>query len=147
VQLALQPPRAFSASAVTRRRRKQLAGKVVRITGSSRGFGLALAREFASLKCRLALCERDRDELERARRKLALAGREVFTVVCDFSDRNAIKDMVGLVTRHYGRIDILVNNVGEIMVSSFENLDVGDFERAMAVMFWGTPIRRSRCCD
>lgn len=32
----------------------------------------------------------------------------------------------------------MVNNAGEIMVSPFENLEVADFERAMAVMFWGT---------
>jgi short-subunit dehydrogenase len=46
--------------------------------------------------------------------------------------------MVNAVSRHYGQIDILVNNAGEIMVSPFENLEVADFERAMAVMFWGT---------
>ena len=46
--------------------------------------------------------------------------------------------MIDAVSRHYGHIDILVNNAGEIMVSPFENLTTADFERAMAVMFWGT---------
>jgi short-subunit dehydrogenase len=129
---------ALLGPALTRSRRKQLAGKVVLITGGSRGFGLALAREFASLKCRLALCARDRDELERAERVLAPADCEVFTVICDVSDRNAILSAVDIVTRHYGHIDVLVNNAGEIMVSPLENLTIPDFERAMAVMFWGT---------
>ena len=46
--------------------------------------------------------------------------------------------MIDAVGAHFGQIDILVNNAGEIMVSPFENLDIEDFERAMAVMFWGT---------
>jgi short-subunit dehydrogenase len=129
---------ALFRAATARSRRKQLAGRVVLITGGSRGFGLALAHELAPLKCRLALCARDRDELERAKRALAPTGCEVFTVDCDVSDRNAVTGAVDSVIRHLGRIDILVNNAGEIMVSPFENLEVADFERAMAVMFWGT---------
>ncbi len=66
---------ALMRAAVIRRRRKQLAGKVVLITGGSRGFGLALAREFASLDCRLALCTRDPDELERAQRQFGACGK------------------------------------------------------------------------
>jgi short-subunit dehydrogenase len=120
-----------------RARRKALAGQVVLITGGSRGFGLALAREFASLGCRLALCARDQDELVRAQQTLARAGHEVFTFTCDISDRDAVIAMVDAVSRHYGQIDILVNNAGEILVSPFENLKIADFERAMAVMFWG----------
>lgn len=122
-------------AARSRARRKRLAGEVVLITGGSRGFGLALAREFAKLECRIALCARDQNELERARQTLGCAGHEVFTVACDISDRDGVVAMVDAVTSHYGHIDILVNNAGEIMVSPFENLEVADFERAMAVMF------------
>jgi len=119
-------------------RRKTLAGQVVLITGGSRGFGLALARELAVLDCRIALCARDRDELQRAKQTLQDAGHEVFTVPCDISNEAEVSTMVEAVTSHYGRIDILVNNAGEIMVSPLENLTIPDFERAMAVMFWGT---------
>jgi len=120
-----------------RARRKKLAGQVVVITGGSRGFGLALAREFASLGCRIAICARNRDELEQARASLALAASEVIAVTCDISDRDEVATMIDAVRRHYGHIDILVNNAGQIMVSPLENLDRADFERAMAVMFWG----------
>jgi short-subunit dehydrogenase len=135
-----------------RDRRKKMAGKVVLITGGSRGFGLALAREFVSLQCDVAICARDHDELTRAQQTLADAHRDVFAVACDITDRDAVSAMVDDVIRHYGRIDVLVNNAGEITVSPFENLDVPDFERAMAVMFWGTlyttlavlPLMKSR---
>ncbi len=81
-------------AARTRARRKKLAGRAVLITGGSRGFGLALAREFASLRCRIALCARNRDELEQAQASLALADHEVFTVACDISDRDGVAAMV-----------------------------------------------------
>jgi short-subunit dehydrogenase len=129
---------ALFGAARARPRRKKLAGQVVLITGGSRGFGLALAREFASLGCRLALCARAQEELERAQQTLARAGHEVFTFICDISDGDGVTAMVDAVSRHYGHIDILVNNAGEILVSPFENLKLADFERAMAVMFWGT---------
>ncbi len=122
----------------TRARRRKLSGQVVLITGGSRGFGLALAREFGNLECRIALCARDGDELKRAQEALALDCREVFTVLCDISDRDGVAAMVDAVRTHFGQIDILVNNAGEIMVSPFENLELADFERSMAVMFWGT---------
>jgi short-subunit dehydrogenase len=124
-------------SARARARRKRLAGQVVLITGGSRGFGLALASEFAKLPCRLAICARNHDELTRAQQILARAGHEIFTVACDISDPDGATAMIDAVTRHYGHIDILVNNAGEIMVSPFENLEAADFERALAVMFWG----------
>ena len=119
-------------------RRQRLAGQVVLITGGSRGFGLALARELAKLQCRIALCARDQAELERARNTLERVGHRVFTIPCDISDQEKVRATVEAVRCHYGKIDILVNNAGEIMVSPFENLEVADFERAMAVMFWGT---------
>jgi NAD(P)-dependent dehydrogenase (short-subunit alcohol dehydrogenase family) len=124
-------------AAGARARQKALAGPVVLITGGSRGFGLALARQFGSLRCRLAVCARDPQELARAQQTLEHAGYEVVAFTCDISDRDGAAAMVNGVSRHYGHIDILLNNAGEILVSPLENLTIADFERAMAVMFWG----------
>jgi short-subunit dehydrogenase len=129
---------ALCGRTLARHQRGKLAGQVVVITGGSRGFGLALAREFARLNCRIALCARDSAELRRAQDSFAGTRCEVITVTCDITDRAAVATMVDTVVQHYGHIDILINNAGEIMVSPFENLQLADFERAMAVMFWGT---------
>jgi short-subunit dehydrogenase len=117
--------------------RKSLAGQVVLITGGSRGLGLALAREFGSLGCRVAICARDQDGLDRAKQILTEMNYDVFAIAGDVSDRNSVDNVVRATRHHYGEIDILVNNAGEIMVSPLENLAIEDFERAMAVMFWG----------
>jgi NAD(P)-dependent dehydrogenase (short-subunit alcohol dehydrogenase family) len=79
-----------AALALFRATRQGLAEKTSRsvlITGGSRGFGLALAREFAKLRCRIALCARDPGELKRVQPTLAQAGHEVFTLSCDISDK------------------------------------------------------------
>jgi len=52
--------------ALQRWRQEDVHGQVVLITGSSRGLGLALAREFARAGCRLVLCARDPQELAHA---------------------------------------------------------------------------------
>ena len=60
-------------AALRRWRAYDLRGKSVLITGGSRGLGLVLAREFAAGGARVAICARDRGELERA--QMDLAGR------------------------------------------------------------------------
>ena len=127
---------AVATTISARVRRQRLAGQVVFITGGSRGFGLALACEFAKLDCRIALCARDSEELVRAKGVLKQLGHEIFTVTCDVTNKEMVNAAVQAVLDHYGQIDILINNAGEIMVSPFENLEMADFERAMAVMFW-----------
>ena len=59
----------------------------VLITGSSRGLGLAPAREFARVGCRLVLAARDAQELARARQDLTQRGAEVLAVPCDVTDQ------------------------------------------------------------
>jgi NAD(P)-dependent dehydrogenase (short-subunit alcohol dehydrogenase family) len=118
-------------------RAADLRGQVVLITGGSRGLGLTLARQFAEEGCRIALCARDEEELSRARTDLEELGAEVMIERCDVSDRDRVEEMVAAVAARMGGIDIVVNNAGIIQVGPFEAMTPGDFERAMAVNFWG----------
>src|SRR5919107_4014402 len=77
----------------------RLRGRVVLITGGSRGLGLALAREVASRGGRLAICGRDPASLERARASLSRAGAEVVAVPCDVTDRDSVEALVEEVHR------------------------------------------------
>jgi NAD(P)-dependent dehydrogenase (short-subunit alcohol dehydrogenase family) len=120
-----------------RKAEADLRGAVALITGGSRGLGLALSRELAQQGCRLAICARDESELEAARIDLQQFGTEVLATPCDVSDQAQVAAMVEAVTRHYGRIDILVNNAGIIVVAPVETLTRADFERVMAINFWG----------
>lgn len=113
------------------------AGKTVLITGGSRGLGLVLARGFAAEGARVAVCARDPKELERARADLASRGADAFAFPCDVTDRAQVRELVEVVTRHFGRVDVLVNNAGVIQVGPVEEMTLEDYEQAMAVHFWG----------
>jgi NAD(P)-dependent dehydrogenase (short-subunit alcohol dehydrogenase family) len=118
-------------------RAADLHGQVVLITGGSRGLGLALARQFAREGCRIALCARDEQELERAREAVAQVGVDVFVRRCDVTDRDAVEELVKALVAHFGHLDVVVNNAGIIQVGPFDVMTPGDFERAMAANFWG----------
>lgn len=115
-----------------------LFGAVAIITGGSRGLGFLIARELAREGCRLAICARDPDELERARLDLERRGAEVIAIRCDVADPVAASNLVSETERRLGPVDILVNNASIIQVAPIEALGVKDFQRALAVNFWGT---------
>src|SRR5947209_3343625 len=114
----------IAARALLRRARSaDLAGEVVLITGGSRGLGLAMAREFATEGCRIAVCARDRAELD-------AVDSDFYGVECDVTDRRQVERMLDKVQRHYGAIDILVNNAGVIQSGPIEAMTLADFEEA-----------------
>jgi len=129
---------AAAASAFLQRRSGfPLRGKVVFITGGSRGLGLAMAEEFARRGAQIAICARDSEELERARQTIEReAGGTVTTLVCDVSDRDQVESAVRRIQDQFGGIDVLVNNAGVIAVGPVENQTIGDFEEAMKINFW-----------
>ena len=115
---------------------KFFAGKVVVITGGSRGLGLVLARRLRAEGARLALVARDAGELERAHCDLG-GSDEVFTVPCDLSQPAQIKDAVARIARRFGRIDALFNVAGVIQAGPLQNMLPADFEEEMQLHFWG----------
>ena len=130
----------LAASAVIYRAvrpRYTFADKVVLITGGSRGLGLVLARELADRGAKIAICARDRVELQRAKEDLASYGAEVFDVLCDVREQVQVDEMITDVRSRFGRIDVLINNAGVIQVGPLDAQTQADFEDAMQVHFWG----------
>jgi NAD(P)-dependent dehydrogenase (short-subunit alcohol dehydrogenase family) len=116
---------------------ERLRGRVVVITGGSRGLGLALAREFAAEGCRLALCARDELELTRAQVELERTGAEVFAQRCNVADRNQVEAFAAAIVARFGAIDLVVNNAGVVQVGPFDTMTLIDFGQAMNINFWG----------
>jgi NAD(P)-dependent dehydrogenase (short-subunit alcohol dehydrogenase family) len=123
--------------AIRRQNTIDFRGRVVVITGGSRGLGLAIARELADQGARLALLARDVAELERARDDIAARGAEVLVRSCDVRDRSDVQAAIAAVVERFGRIDVLVNNAGVIQVSPLDHLKIADFEDALATHIWG----------
>jgi len=129
----------------SRRRRgadgKRSGGRVVLITGGSRGLGLALAERFAREGSRLVLTARDMEELTEARNRL-LKGRvvrsaeDVLLIPADLTDQTQAVNLVEHAIAHFGRIDVLINNAGVIEVGPVEDQPLEAYRRAMATNFF-----------
>jgi len=132
----------YGISAVRRaRRHNYFDGKVVLITGGSRGFGLALATEFAKHGARLILTARNLEELEHARKKLLTANlglleEDIAIFPCDLTDAEQTRKMIEMATSQFGTIDVLVNNAGIITVGPVENQSLDAFHMAMESNFY-----------
>jgi NAD(P)-dependent dehydrogenase (short-subunit alcohol dehydrogenase family) len=123
--------------ALRNRRTIDLAGKVVVITGGSRGLGLVLARALVERGARVAICARDAEELARARRELEALGGDVLTAQCDVTVRDDVMGFIAAVEDDFGAIDVLINNAGTIQVGPIELMTAEDFEQALAVNLRG----------
>ncbi|PZR96701.1 MAG: NAD(P)-dependent oxidoreductase, partial [Candidatus Chloroheliales bacterium] len=94
---------------------------VVIITGASSGLGEATARLFTAQGAKVALVSRSAESISRLASELPGS----LAVPTDMRDANAIASMVADVYAHYKRIDVLINNAGQGMVSPLEHTDIG----------------------
>jgi NAD(P)-dependent dehydrogenase (short-subunit alcohol dehydrogenase family) len=130
---------AFIGSRLARARHAiDFGGRVVLITGGSRGLGLVLARKLAAEGARLVLMARDERELDRAKRLLEEECRaDVLVVRCDVRRRADVRAAVAYILEQRVNVDVLINNAGVIQVGPLEHMEHEDFENAMATHFWG----------
>lgn len=121
------------------RRRYDLRGRVVVITGGSRGLGLVLARRFVREGAKVALLARDPDALDRAAHELRAlrAGAEALPVPCDVRRPRQVEDAIERVVATWGRLDVLVSCAGIVQVGPLEHMTLDDFQDALAVHVLG----------
>lgn len=89
-----------------------LKDKVVIVTGASRGIGRAIAHGFAEEGARLSICGRTPDTLQRVTDELTARGAQAFAKPTDVTDGTQVHAFMTATLEKYGRIDVVVNNVG-----------------------------------
>jgi short-subunit dehydrogenase len=90
--------------------------RVALVTGGSGGLGLAIAGAFAAAGCRVAIVARDVGKLAKAENELrGRFGERVMSVAADVTRDEDVARMFAEVRTRFGRIDVLVNNVGRSM--------------------------------
>ena len=111
----------------------ELLDKVAIVTGSSRGLGLASARALVSEGCRVTLTARGIDALDRAASDLGVyAGRDrVLAVAADVSTEAGAAEVVARTVERFGRLDILVNNVGKAGGADIVSTSDADWQSAL----------------
>ncbi len=124
----------------------QLQGKTAVITGSSRGLGFASARALLGEGCDVTICARGAERLDEAAGELragAAAGARVLAVQADLTTPAGIQLVIEGSAATFGRLDILVNNVGLARGGGIEDTPDAEWQEA----FDGTlypAIRASR---
>lgn len=90
----------------------RLDGKVVVITGASKGIGKAIAFAFAAAGAKVVLAARTRETLEQVAAELRENGAEVLAVPTDVTNTDAVKQLIQRTLDVYQHLDILINNAG-----------------------------------
>jgi len=87
--------------------------KTALVTGASRGIGFVVASQLAEAGYNLAICGTTQATIDKAAEQIrSLCGVEVLAKAVDVSDREQMQDFVQETAKHYGRLDVLVNNAG-----------------------------------
>lgn len=110
-------------------------GKVVAITGASRGIGAAAARVFAAAGAKVALLARSEREIDGLAAEI---GPAALALRCDVADWASVQQAVATVVQRFGRLDVLVNNAGTIdPITRLADVDPAAWGRAVDVNLKG----------
>src|ERR1700758_1571315 len=93
-----------------------LKGKVVLVTGASTGIGAGCAKAFGERGARVAVhYNSSEDAAQAVARSIVEAGGQAFIVQGDLHSSATCERVVGAVAKHFGRIDVLINNAGALV--------------------------------
>ncbi len=117
----------------------QIAGKVVLITGASRGIGEATARVFAAAGARVALMARGSDQITRIAAEIREEhGVDALAVAGDVSRYGDVAAAVGAVTARFGGLDVLIGNAGVLdPIAHLAEADPEDWGRVIDINLKG----------
>ena len=110
--------------------RFSLTGQVAVVTGAGRGIGAATATALAEAGADLVISARTAEQLGEVAQRIEAQGRRAVVVPADLSDLDAVAALVDRAREAYGRLDLVVNNVGGAMPRPFMDTSPGRLEQA-----------------
>jgi NAD(P)-dependent dehydrogenase (short-subunit alcohol dehydrogenase family) len=114
-----------------------LDGKVVLVTGGSRGIGKGIARGMAGEGASVAIAARPSEALTETERELRDAGATVLAVPTDVTDEGQVERLFGAVVDRFGRLDVLVNNAGAFDGGPLDELSLEAWNKVIGVNLTG----------
>jgi NADP-dependent 3-hydroxy acid dehydrogenase YdfG len=116
---------------------RRLEGTVALVTGASSGIGEATARMLADEGAAVALVARRRDRLERLAGEIGAQGGRAVVVEADITDAAAAREAVERTVRELGRLDVLINNAGVMLLGPIVDAPVDEWERMVDINLRG----------
>lgn len=106
-------------------------GKAALVTGAGRGIGAAIAVALAQAGADVLISARTQEQLDAVAGQVSAAGRRAVTVQADLSDLTAAAALPDTAAAEFGRLDIVVNNVGGAMPRPFASTAPRHLMRAL----------------
>lgn len=117
---------------------RDLADKVVVITGASSGIGRGAAQAFAAAGARVVLAARRGDLLAALAAELAERGGEALAVPCDVSEPAQVQQLAQAAVQRYGHVDVWINNAGVGVVGRFDEVPLREHEQVLRTNLLGS---------
>jgi NAD(P)-dependent dehydrogenase (short-subunit alcohol dehydrogenase family) len=116
-------------------------GKVVLVTGGSRGLGYQMVKAFAERGADVVIASRKQEACDAVAAEVRALGRRALPVACHVAQWDALDTLVDAAYREFGRIDVLINNAGMSPLTP-TSADVSEelFDKVIGVNFKG-PFR------
>jgi NAD(P)-dependent dehydrogenase (short-subunit alcohol dehydrogenase family) len=119
-------------------------GKIVVVSGGSRGIGHAIASAFAREGAQTVLASMSAGNLAEAARAITgKGGKEPLTIACDLRQLEGCEQVFARVNERFGRCDVLINNAGGTKAGAFTQLTEADWHDGFALKFFAA-VRLSR---
>ena len=112
-------------------------GKVVLVTGASRGIGRAISLVFGQAGARVALVARTAEKLEEVADEVRAAGGEALALPADVAVEAEVNGAVERVVEEWGRLDVLVNNAGLIQFAPLDQIEPEAWDRIIGANLTG----------
>lgn len=116
---------------------RPLEGRVAAVTGASSGIGEETALQLADAGCAVALGARRKDRLDALAAKIGDNGGKAVAVECDVADEASAHAFVERAVSELGRLDIVVNNAGVMLLGPIEGADTGEWRQMVEVNLLG----------
>lgn len=113
-------------------------GKVTVVTGGGTGIGIAIAREFAIRGAPVLIASRNAAHLEPVRDEIRKLGGKCEMFVVDVRDAAKCDDMIAEAVKHFGRLDVMINNHGGSITTPSMNLSPNGWRAVVAINLDGT---------
>ncbi|MHB1346641.1 MAG: SDR family NAD(P)-dependent oxidoreductase [Candidatus Humimicrobiaceae bacterium] len=120
-----------------------LKGKVVLVTGASKGIGRNISMNMAKEGAVTVLASRNKGELENTKEEIMSSGGLAFSIPADVSKEKEVSDLFAKIKSEFGKLDVLINNAGIIITGRMTDFSLKDYDIMMQTNLRGLYV----CCQ